>query len=86
MAQRSVTYIAGVIRTSLTLAGDALCSVQVYLVAPAEQAHASLLQITQAAELIYDVCVAGDAHLGGFAVNIGEVWESTKKKYGENPL
>lgn len=86
MAQRSVTYIAGVIRTSLTLAGDALCSVQVYLVAPARQAHASLFQITQAAELIYDVCVAGDAHLGGFAVNIGEVWESTKKKYGENPL
>lgn len=53
---------------------------QVYLIGSAEQAHASLLEISQAAELVYDKCVTGDENLGGFAVDIGRVGKAIHQR------
>lgn len=54
------------------VAADGLCSVQLYLIGTVQKAHASLLEIAQAADLIYAKCVASDANLGGFALEIGK--------------
>ncbi|KAL8635015.1 MAG: hypothetical protein Q9226_009398, partial [Calogaya cf. arnoldii] len=43
----------------------------VYLIGTAEQAHASLLEVSQAAGLIYRTCITGLVNRGGFALDIG---------------
>ncbi|KAL8734984.1 MAG: hypothetical protein Q9166_001109 [cf. Caloplaca sp. 2 TL-2023] len=50
---------------------DGLCSVQIALLAPAIEAHASLLQISQAAQRVYTMCAATERHRGGLARSIG---------------
>lgn len=50
---------------------DGLCSVQLFLVAPATVAHVSADQIRRGAEAVFDKCVAGNPSRGGVASNIG---------------
>lgn len=62
------------------VAADGLCSIQLYLIGTVQRAHASLLEIAQAADLIYAKCVASDANLGGFALEIGKAKLATHRR------
>ncbi|CAD6593314.1 MAG: hypothetical protein ASARMPRED_007274 [Alectoria sarmentosa] len=50
---------------------DGLCSVQVFLIAPATVAHASTYQIWRGAEAVLHRCVTDPRFIGGVASNIG---------------
>ena len=54
---------------------DGLCSVQVFLIAPATVAHASTYQIWRGAEAVLHRCVTDPRFIGGVASNIG-TWPS----------
>lgn len=56
---------------SATSVEDGLCSIQVLLIQPAIIAHASSVQIYEAASALVGECAAGDHSTGGLAVNIG---------------
>lgn len=58
-------------RLTYATAGDGLCSVQAFLIAPATEAHASAAQTRRAAESVFDKCIAGNPSRGGVASNIG---------------
>ena len=48
------------------------CSVQVFLIAPAEVAHASATEIRRAAQAVFDKCARRSTSRGGVASRIGE--------------
>lgn len=49
---------------------DGLCSVQVYLVAPATVGHVSPAEVKRGAEAVFETCVVGRS-LGGLASDLG---------------
>lgn len=52
------------------LSQDGLCSVQVYLVAPATVGHVSPAEVKRGAEAVFETCVVGHS-LGGLASDLG---------------